>query len=466
MIKIQFLGAKDTVTGSRTLLRFNGKVWLIDCGLFQGPKEVRDRNWEKFDISPHEIDGIILTHAHLDHSGYLPRICSQGYNGPIYMTNGTADLLEILLNDAAKLEEEQANYANRSRYSNHYPAKPLFTSRDVDKCLQLRKSEKRHEWIALDASLSVRFLNAGHIVGASMAQFAVNLGSITRLLTFSGDVGHERSFTLRAPEPIIETDILVLESTYGNRLHPRNSILKELAEVINRTIGRGGVLIIPAFAVGRAQEVVYLIKLLEEKGMIAKVPVLLDSPMANAATNIFLNHPEDQNIDTGFLNSEMPFRPAKFEMISSVDDSMLACMQNDPAIVISASGMLSGGRILHHVKHRIENEKNTILFSGFQAEGTKGRYLQEALENGADTIRIHHEEKRIEAEIVTLDSLSSHGDYQDLLEWLSKIRKFPKHIILNHGEIIAQESFRDKIKSRFDVDVRLASEEEIFRFWQ
>jgi metallo-beta-lactamase family protein len=463
---VQFLGAQDTVTGSKTLIRFHGKKWLIDCGLFQGPKAIRDRNWEDFEVNPTEIDGIILTHAHLDHSGYLPRICSQGYSGKIHVTTGTADLLHVLLKDSAKIEEEGARYAAKSQYSNHRSPLPLFTMRDAEQSLKQVISHKRNEWISLDENLSIRFLQAGHIIGASLVQLLFSLDSVTRIMTFSGDIGHSRSLTIREPEPLIESDVLVLESTYGDRLHPRENTQNDLAEIVNRTISRGGVLVIPAFAVGRAQEIIYMLKLLEKHNRIATVPIILDSPMANAATQVFLNHYEDQKLSAIFQHEEHPFEPELFKRLSSVDASMLACAADQPAIIISASGMLAGGRVLHHVKHRIENEKNTILFTGYQAEGTKGRFLQEAKENGETEVRIHHQAYQINAEICSLESLSSHGDYQDILKWMGGIKKMPKTIILNHGEIKVQKIFAKKIKEKFDVDVRLASEEKGFSFWR
>ena len=451
-VKLEFIGATDTVTGSRTLVTYRGKTWLVDCGLFQGSKPIRDRNREPLPLPPHGLAGVILTHAHLDHSGYLPRLWKEGHRPRVLATSGTVDLCRILLLDAAKLEEESADYAERSGYSHHKPAEPLFRTEDAEGALTLLVPVARDQWIQIEESVSVRFLRAGHIIGASMVQFLFEGEAGGRILTFSGDVGNDRSHIMKGPATLPESDALVLESTYGDRLQPRSPSLPAFAAIVNRTLTRGGVLVVPAFAVGRAQEVTYMMRLLEESNLIPKVPVLLDSPMASAAATIFLRHTEDQVVSSPFnsLDSQ-PFEPALFETVTSSDASMIACMRDGPMVVISASGMLNGGRILHHLKARLPDRRNTVMFTGFQAEGTKGRFLQEMQTRGGGDLRIHHQPIAVEAEIVTLDHLSSHADYQDTLEWLGRGQKVPAQILVNHGAPATQRSFVTRLTERFKI---------------
>lgn len=447
---LDFLGATGGVTGSRTLVRFDGYQVLVDCGLFQGPKEIRQKNWDPTLMPEKKAEAVVLTHAHLDHSGLLPRFFRLGWRGPIYCSEGTADLLPIMLRDAAYLEAEFASYANKTGYSNHKPALPLFTAEDVEVVLKHIKPCKRDVWVQLAPDVSTRFVNAGHIVGASIVQFSLAHRNGTRILTFSGDLGHSRSLTIRPPDPISETDALVIESTYGDRLHVRNDTVREFAEVAGRTFQRQGVLVIPAFAVGRAQEVLYIIRLAEDANLIPKVPVLLDSPMSKIATKVFLDHPEDHKEGLGFSTNkfEEKFLPAKFETTISSDESLMACMRDGPMIVISAAGMLNGGRILHHLKARLPDARNTVLFCGYQAEGTKGRTLQDR-PNHLDKLRIHHKEVPIEAEIATIASLSAHGDWQDITDWLKRMNKKPSHVIVNHGDPGAMTAMSAHIQKVF-----------------
>ena len=434
-VQLEFLGAAGGVTGSRTLIKWEGKTFLIDCGLFQGPKDARQRNREPMLAAGTKVDAIILTHAHLDHSGYLPRFYREGYRGPIYCSDGTADLLPVLLKDSAYLEEEFARFANKTGYSSHRPAEPLFTQDDVEKVVKLIKPLERNIWIQLADNFSVRFVPAGHIIGASMVQCSFAQENGTRILTFSGDLGHNRSLTMRGPEALVETDVLVLESTYGDRLHPRTDTVALFAEIAQRTFARQGTLVIPAFAVGRAQEILYLIRICEDRGLIPKVPVTLDSPMSNEATRIFFDHPEDHKENLQFTgeNASEDYLPELFGTTTTADDSMMSCMRDGPGIVISAAGMLNGGRILHHLRARLPEPQNTVLFCGYQALGTKGRFLQDNVGN-IETLRIHHQEIPIEAEVATIDTLSAHGDWQDFQEWLKQMSKPPFHVILNHGD--------------------------------
>ncbi len=450
MIQLEFLGAKDTVTGSRTLLTYRGKKWLIDCGLFQGDKAKRERNWAPIGPELRGISGVILTHAHLDHCGFLPRLCQAAYSGRIHATTGTVDLAEILLRDAAHLEGEAARYANESGYSNHRPAQPLFTEADAERAIRQLVGHSRDRWIPLEEGLMIRFVRAGHIVGASFVQVSLDTGDGTKVLTFSGDLGNSRSLILRGPEFVHSTDVLVIEGTYGDKLQPRVDALAAFAEIVRRTVNRQGVLVIPAFAVGRAQEITYMIRLLQDHGAIPAVPVILDSPMAASAMRIALNHPEDLVVSSGFSGSAYAFHPRNFEVAQSPDESMLACMRAGPMIVISASGMLNGGRILHHLKARLPDERNTVLFTGHLAEGTKGRFLQDNA-GKAETLRIHHQPVPIEAEVVSLDCLSSHADWDDTLNWLQHIAQKPSHLFINHGEPAAQDALAARVLERFKI---------------
>ena len=452
-VRLRFLGAAHAVTGSRTLVSVHNRNWLVDCGLFQGEKSERDRNWIPFEPDPSTLAGVILTHAHLDHTGYLPRLFQEGFRGRVLCTDGTSDLTALLLRDAAHLEEESASFANRTGYSHHKPALPLFTGDDAEDAIAKLTPLPRDQWHELDGGLRLRFLRAGHIIGASLVQLAIETPAGSRTVTFSGDLGNGRSLILRGPAHLTASDVLILESTYGQRLQPRSDPLIALGDVIRRTYARGGVVVIPAFAVGRAQEVTYLLRLLEDQGAIPAAPVILDSPMATTAMDIYLRHTDDHVLGSAFAGASAfeAFRPKFFEVTTSADESMLACMREGPLVVISASGMLTGGRILHHLKARLKDSKNTIVFTGYQAAGSKGRFLQDHA-GSARTLRIHHEEVPIEAEVVTLDCLSSHTDYQDTLEWLGHMSALPKQIFLNHGEPAAQEELAARIKGRFGLN--------------
>ncbi len=465
MLKLQLKGGVDTVTGSSTILRYRGKKYLVDCGLFQGEKSIRDRNWQNFHGDPKDYSAVILTHAHLDHSGYLPRFCKNGFTGPIYCSHGSKDLCEILLLDAAYLEEELAGYANRSGYSHHKPALPLFTCKDAEASLRLFHSRRRNHWIRLDEGLSFRFIRAGHIIGASLVQFAVGVGGASRILTFTGDLGHHRSLTLKGPEDLIESDVMVIESTYGDRLHPREGVKEQIAAICQKTIKRRGVLLIPAFAVGRAQEVIYFLRQLEDEGAIDKVPVILDSPMSDKATKVYFSHVEDQKLPLEVINDKELFLPHHFMNVKSVESSMMACEREGPVIVISASGMLNGGRIVHHLKERIHDNRNTILFLGYQASGTKGRYLQQHCEEER-TLRIHHKEFPIKCQVETVDGLSAHADYQDMVEYLARMSKKPQFVIVNHGEIASQDAMADHVEKELGIKAITAHRQDRFELWK
>lgn len=446
-MRLKFLGAAKTVTGSRTLLSFKGKNILIDCGLFQGPREIRELNWQPF-AEAEKIDAIILTHAHIDHSGYLPKIVNEGFKGPIHCSKPTADLCQVMLLDSAHLQEEDAYFAKRKRHSRHDPPLPLYTEKDALLALENFVSHDFDQWIELYEGFSFRLVRSGHILGSSFVQISFENGNGVQIITFSGDLGHDRQFVLRAPDQLTESDYIVLESTYGDRRHPKADPLSELEAVIQRTYNRGGTLVIPSFAVGRTQEVLYMVRHLEESGRIPKIPTFLDSPMASKATRIYLEHPFELNMKLVKGQIEAPLCSSCFQTVTSADDSMLLCMKDDePMIIISAAGMLSGGRILHHLKTRLPKEKNTILFVGYQAEGTKGRLLQ----SGIPTIRLHHKDVDVEAEIATIQSLSAHADVNDLMNWIDGFQKRPKKIFLNHGELPALRALEYRIKNELEI---------------
>jgi metallo-beta-lactamase family protein len=456
-IHLEFFGAVGEVTGSRSVIEIGDSSALgttqplrimVDCGLFQGPRESKQRNWEATSPRPSTIDKVVLTHAHLDHSGYLPRFYREGYRGQTLCSKGTAELARILLLDAAFLEEEQAAYARRTGYSHHKSPLPLFTEADANVAIDNLQACERNKWIQIATDASVQFLRAGHIIGASIVQFAIQDGDRTRLVTFSGDLGNDRSVTMRPPVDLVETDILVLESTYGARVQNREPPKVALGEIIRRTVARQGVVVIPAFAVGRTQEILYLIRQLEDERAIPSVPVILDSPMAISATQTFLRHPEDHMLASSFNGGVDHFLPKRFDVTRSSDESMGVCMQDGPLIVISASGMLSGGRILHHLKARISNPRNTVLFVGYQAEGTKGRFL---LDEGKTSgkMRIFHQELPVEAEIESIETLSAHADQRDLLDWVGRMQRKPSRIFLNHGTVESAKCLAAELSMRF-----------------
>jgi metallo-beta-lactamase family protein len=443
-IRLQFLGAYSGVTGSKTLLEWKNKRFLIDCGLFQGPSVVRQMNWVDLPIKADTIDAVFLTHAHLDHVGYLPRLYKQGFRGPIYCSEGTYDLAQIILMDSAYLEEEAAKYARDTQYSYHKDPQPLFTTADAEAVLKLFKPIPRYEWVPVADGVSIHLHRAGHIIGASLVEVRLHGDRRSKTFTFTGDVGHEQSLILKGPDPLPPSDVVILESTYGNRLHDKESALDKLGEFLQRAIAREGVVVIPAFAVGRSQEIIYMIAQLEQKGIIPAVPVILDSPMSDRALKIFFSHEEDQRIASSFHRNR-EFYPAKFETSTSSDQSMLTTMRDGPAIVISASGMLAGGRILHHLKKRLPDPRNMIVFSGYQAEGTKGRFLQDN-SGTLKTLRIHHKEVELAAEVVTITNLSAHADYHQLITWLKRTHQKPQQVLINHGLLDAQDALAEHLQ--------------------
>lgn len=455
-LSLTFLGAAGTVSGSKTLVSVDRKKFLVDCGLFQGPKKLRLLNWEEFHGAK-EIDAVFLTHAHIDHTGYLPKLCKSGFRGPIFCSQATADLSKIMLLDAAYLQEEDARFANKSGHSKHSPAYPLFTREDAELALQQITPMPDNQWVTVAENVSVQLLRSGHLLGSRFVQFDVGRDR-NFICTFSGDLGHDASHIIKGPVTIPHTDALVLESTYGDRIAPRVDPFDAVQEIVNKTYNRGGALVIPAFAVGRTQEILFIIGELKRHHRIPDVPVYIDSPMAVEATTVYKKHTTDLRplVDgNGFTD---PFHFTAYHPVQSVDDSMLLCMQDGPFIVISASGMLTGGRVLHHLKHRLGDAKNTVLFVGYQAAETKGRLLQD----GIDKLRIHHVEVPVEAQICTIESLSAHANTTETIRWLRGFIQPIKHVFLNHGEPPALEGLQKRIATDLGWDTKIPKLGETF----
>lgn len=433
-MRIQFLGATGTVTGSKYLLSRGSKRFLIDCGLFQGFKQLRLRNWEPLPVDPRTIEAVVLTHAHIDHSGYLPLLAKNGFIGKIYCTHATRELCEILLPDSAHLHEEEAEYANRQGFSKHKPALPLYTKVDAEHCLKLFSPlDFDTEWI-LDQELKTRFIPSGHILGSAF----VSMHSPKTSILFSGDIGRPNDIVMRGPNMIESADYLVIESTYGDRLHDPSDPLLKLAEIINRTAGRGGVVIIPAFAVGRAQTLLYCVHLLKTKKAIPGLPVFLNSPMAVDVTQLFHNHLGEHRLTPE--QCEAMCQTAR--IVNSAEESKSLNDRRGPMIIIAASGMATGGRVVHHLKTFAPDPRNTILFTGFQAGGTRGA----AILAGADSVKIHGAYVPIRAEVAIINNLSAHADYSEIMDWLKGFRKVPRRTFVTHGEPAAADALRHRIE--------------------
>lgn len=434
---LQFLGATGTVTGSKYLLQSNGKNILVDCGLFQGFKQLRLRNWNPLPFNPKDIDAVILTHAHIDHSGYLPLLVKNGFKGPVYCTSGTRDLCEVLLLDSAKLQEEEATYMNKHNFSKHKPALPLYTLDDAECCLQLFQIVDYQSELQLGDSLKFKMLPAGHIIGAAM----VYINNADTSILFTGDIGRQNDLLLNAPTIVKNADYLIVESTYGNRTHDPADPLDKLGDIINRTIQRGGKVIIPTFAVGRAQSLLYCIHLLKKNNVIPNdLPVYLNSPMAVEATAIFDNHPGEYRLTTE--QTAAMCRTA--HIVADVEESKKLNLRKDPMIILAGSGMATGGRVVHHLKAFAPDARNTILFSGFQAGGTRGA----AMLDGASEIKIHGEYVPVRAEVAVINNLSAHADANEILTWLKHFQAAPKQTFITHGEPVAADALRVKIEEQ------------------
>ncbi len=442
-MKITFIGATGTVTGSKFLLEDGEKKFLIDCGLFQGLKELRLRNWDQLPVLPHKIDAVLLTHAHLDHSGYIPKLVKAGFKGRIYCSEATFDLCKILLPDSGHIQEEDAARANRYEYSKHKPAMPLYTEEEARDALDFFHPVAFGQTYRLSEELEFTLHRAGHILGASFIRIRHSDGSS---ILFSGDIGRLWDPVMKEPAKIQDADYLVVESTYGDRLHDESDPIDELKRVIQQTVARGGTVVIPSFAVGRAQALMYYIyKLKSEKKISSNIPVYLDSPMAINASRLLNKHLQDHR-----LSQEICSKVCEVANYTrTVNESKEIYGNPVPKIVISASGMATGGRVLHHLKNYIGDSRNTILFAGFQARGTRG----DRLVQGEQEIKIHGKMWPVRAQIEILDNMSAHADYKEILGWMENFSSPPRKVFIVHGEQEASQSMRDKIKEKFGWEV-------------
>jgi len=464
---IQFLGAAGTVTGSKHLINTgdptgkSGFQLLIDCGLFQGPKEWRERNWRDTPVPAKEIDAVILTHAHLDHCGWIPRLVKEGFRGPIYATSPTIDLCGIILPDSGHLQEEDAAFYNKAKKSKHHPALPLYTFEEAQDSLKYFRVAHVGDTVQVSPEMSFRFVRAAHILGSCMAEISLAANGKTQRMLFTGDIGRVLDHKV-APGKVVHSgpaegemaDLVVMESTYGNRQHPKEDPLPELAELISTTAKRGGSVVVPAFAVERTQKFVFVLKHLMESGQIPRIPVFCDSPMAIKAVEIFLKHDEEYSEETRNMmrNYGSPLEWPGFTFASTPEESKEINSAVTPVIIISSSGMVTGGRILHHLAQRLPDPKNLVLFIGFQAPGTRGF----AIKSKADEVKIFGDLVPIRAQVAALEQFSDHADPPELLEWLRTFRNQPATTYLVHGEPDASGQLRDLMKKELGWNVEVA----------
>jgi metallo-beta-lactamase family protein len=445
-MKITVLGAGRCVTGSKYLLEWKQFSALVDCGLFQGPAEHRRLNWKRLPHPPHAIGSVVLTHAHIDHSGYLPRLCRHGFDGPVFCTPPTKALLGVLLPDAAHINEEEARYANKEGYSKHKPALPLFRMADARAALRLLEPVPFDHWQELHAGVRFRFHRQGHILGAAAVELETKVaGGERKSIFFSGDVGRYGVPILREPEPYPGSDVLLVETTYGDRFHGSEEPRALLCDEIRAGLARGGVILIPAFAIDRTQEILYILRELVVDGELPEVPIYLDSPMGIEATALYTRFiaEHDAEMRQFFADQENPIFPANLQVTPSSAESRKLNALDGPAIIISASGMATGGRILHHLKLRLPDERNTVLFVGYQAQGTKGRRLVD----GDEQVKIHGQWVPVKAKVAKVGGLSAHADAGELLIWLGRREREPERVVLVHGEPAAQEAFAERIQA-------------------
>jgi metallo-beta-lactamase family protein len=451
MASLSFWGGVGTVTGSKYLIETGAASVLVDCGLFQGLKELRERNWEDPPFSPSALDAVLITHAHVDHTAYLPRLVRLGFNGPVYCSRGTADLLKILLPDSARIQEEDAEYRNRKGLTSHQPALPLYTEEDARAALELLRPQT-NTGEAREVAQGVRagFRVAGHILGSSLVLVEIDgagADKTGRKVLFSGDLGHYDQPIIRDPEPPPACDYMLVESTYGDRLHAPEDPKDELARVVNETAGRGGTLLVPAFAVGRTQEIVYLIRELEDEGRIPVLPVRVDSPMAAAATRVYNQRTEEHDEEYASILAERrhPIRTRQMQTASTREESKRLNEERGPRIIVSASGMMTAGRVLHHAQRVLPDERSTILFVGFQAAGTTGRRVLD----GEPEVRIFKRPVPVRCRIERIGGFSAHADWKEVLRWLEGMPSAPRRSFTTHGEPEAAAAMADRIRERY-----------------
>lgn len=447
---IQFFGAARTVTGSRHLLTMDGKKILVDCGLFQGPREIRERNWQELPFDPMELDGIIITHGHTDHIGFLPRLAKLGYKGPIWATPATIALSKISLPDSGRIQEEDARYHNRHGTSRHEPAEPLYTEEDAKRVQGLFRPVDYHQFQDLPGGGTFRFRPAGHILGSAWAEIYFADG---QRIVMSGDIGRWDRPLLVDPEIPDFAEYMVCESTYGDRLHQEQDPKPRLREVMRQAAEERSIVLVPSFAIGRTQELLWIINELRMEGSIPRFPIYIDSPMANAVTLLYTRHSDELDKDTkvDLREGNSPFEQ---DLVTFVRDAGMSKALNGargPMMIIAGSGMASGGRILHHMKHHMDNPKAILLFTGYQAEGTIGRQIID----GATEVRIHREDVQVRCQIERMDSMSAHGDQSEMLRWLKGVKVPPKKLFLVHGEPEVQDIFAEKICTELGWNVEI-----------
>jgi metallo-beta-lactamase family protein len=464
MAKLTFLGAAGSVTGSKYLIEAAGKRLLVDCGLFQGLPELTDRNYKPLNIDPKTIDYAVLTHAHLDHTGWLPVLVKAGFAGPIFANQATIELTEILLKDSAHLQGEDAQNAqkhpNRGNHSavqaqHHSTSEPLYAPEDVDPVLRKMKQVPRKGAFGIGPEFHFEAYDAGHILGSTSLTLTITETGKKTVVIFSGDIGRYDQPILNDPQtPQAAADVLLCESTYGDREHEPGDPEETLAQIINRVVKRGGSIVIPAFAIGRTQTFMYYLRELENQQRIPRIPVYVDSPMALSATDLYVRHKEDHDLDFSRLESNHgdPLNVHEFHLTRTVDESKAINNVKTPCIIISASGMASGGRVLHHLAQRLPDQRNAVLLAGFQAEGTRGRALQE----GAKLLHLFGQEVPVRAEILQMGQLSAHAGKSELLRWLAALPAPPKQVYLTHGEPVAAESLRGAIQEKFHWNATVA----------
>jgi metallo-beta-lactamase family protein len=434
-VNITFLGGAGTVTGSKYLVEHAGKRLLVDCGLFQGYKQLRLRNWGPLPVTPTDVDSVLLTHAHLDHSGYVPLLYRQGYRGHIHATPATVDLCGILLPDSGHIQEEDAAFLNRHGYSKHDPAMPLYTKHDALLSLQLLKTERELHSFSPIPGWQATFQTAGHILGAA----SVLLQVAGRRILFSGDVGRPDDLIMNPPDAPPEADTVLIESTYGNRVHPHEDLIAELAPALKKVAARGGVAVVPVFAVGRAQAVLHAIDLMKQQGAIPHgLPIFLDSPMAVHTTELFERHPHAHRLNRKAVQGLEHVAT----MIETTEQSKALGKRHGPMVILAASGMATGGRVLHHLANYLPDHRNMVILTGYQAPGTRGA----SLANGEATLRMHGQDIHVNAEIVQLQSSSAHADSVQLVDWLRQMKGKPDQVYIVHGEPVASDALRQKIE--------------------
>jgi metallo-beta-lactamase family protein len=455
MAKLTFLGAAGCVTGSRYLVEAAGKKLLLDCGLFQGTDDLKDRNWNPLPVDPKRIDYLVLTHAHLDHTGWLPVLVRDGYSKAIFANPATIDLTGLLLKDSGHLQEEETEDAQKKKWSKHAQPRALYTTDDIDPVLRLLKPMPRTGGFDVSPEFHIESYDAGHILGSSSLELTITENGKKSVVVFSGDIGRYDQPILNDPKTpsTKQIDLLLCESTYGDRDHEAGDPLQLLGDIVNRVIKRGGSIVIPAFAIGRTQTFMYYLRELENLQRIPKIPVYVDSPMALSATDLYLKYKDDH--DAQFVRDEQggdPLNVHEFHLARSVEDSKQINNVKTPCIIVSASGMVTGGRVLHHLANRLGDARNCVILGGFQAEGTRGR----ALEEGAKTLNLFGKPVPVMAEIMVMGQFSAHAGRSELLRWLTALQVPPKQIYLTHGEPAAAQSLQQAIVQNFKWNAAVA----------